>query len=60
MCAFVELGLVFPHQAKGTSPKWPILCRVGRRTTTPSINQSVWHGDRGMRSIECPPLWHVL
>jgi len=37
------LGLVFPHQAKrlawGTSPKWPILCGVGRKTLTQSINQ---------------------
>jgi len=41
MRAFVVLGLVFPHQAKrlswGTSPKWPILCRVQRKT---SVNQS--------------------
>jgi len=41
MCAFVVLGLVFPYQAKrlawGTSPKWPILCRVGCKTTTQSI-----------------------
>jgi len=33
---------VFPHPAKrlvcGTSPKWPILCRVGRKTTTQSTN----------------------
>jgi len=38
MCAFVVLGLVFPYPAKslawGTSPKWPVLCRVGRKTTT--------------------------
>jgi len=29
-----------------TSPKWLILCRVGRKTTTQSINQSCrlcWH-----------------
>ena len=36
MCAFVVLGLVFPYWANGlvcgTSPKWPILCRVGRKT----------------------------
>jgi len=34
MCAFVLLGLVFPHQAKrlawGMSPKWPIMCGSGR------------------------------
>jgi len=38
MCAFVVLGLVFPYQAKrlawGAYPKWPILCRVRRKTTT--------------------------
>jgi len=42
MCPFVVLCLVFPYQAKRlawrTSPKWPILCRVGHKTTT----QSVW------------------
>jgi len=36
MCAFVVLGFVFPYQAKRlaleTSPKLPILCRVGRKT----------------------------
>jgi len=36
MHAFVVFGLVFPYQARrlgcGTSPKWPILCRVGRKT----------------------------
>jgi len=41
MCAFDGLGLVFPHQAKrlawGTSPKWLILCRLGRKTTTGSV-----------------------
>jgi len=35
------LGLVFPYQTKRlvgeTSPKWPILCRVGRKTATQSI-----------------------
>ena len=36
MHAFAVLGLVFfPYQAR--SPKWPILCRVGRKTTTQSI-----------------------
>jgi len=43
MCAFVVLGLVFPYHAKRlarrTSPKWPILCRVGRKKHS-SINQS--------------------
>jgi len=38
MCAFVVLGFVFSIQAKrlfwGTSPKWPILCRLGRKTLT--------------------------
>ena len=24
-----------------TSPKWPVLCRVGRKTTTQAINQSI-------------------
>jgi len=41
---FVVLGLVFPYQAKrlawGTSPKWPILCRMGHKTTTQSIKQT--------------------
>jgi len=45
MCAYVVLGFVFPYQAKllacRTSPKWPILCRVGCKTTTQSINQSI-------------------
>ena len=43
MCAFVVLGLVFPYQAKrlawGASLKWPILCWVGIKTFTQSINQ---------------------
>jgi len=43
MCAFDVLGLVFPYQAKrlawGMSPKSPILCRVGRKILTQSINQ---------------------
>ena len=42
ICAFVALSLVFPYQVKrlawGTSPKWPILCRVGRNTTTQWIS----------------------
>jgi len=49
MCAFVVLHLVFPHQAKrlawGTSPKWPVLCWVGRKTTTQSINLVVVKGE---------------
>jgi len=40
MCTFIVLGLVFPYQAKrlawGTSPKWPILCRMERKTTPQS------------------------
>ena len=44
MCAFVVLGTVFPYQAKrlawGTSPKWPVLCRV-RRKNHNWINQSM-------------------
>jgi len=44
MRAFVVLGFVFPYQAKRlawrTSPKWPILCRVGCKTTTQSISPS--------------------
>jgi len=43
MHAFVVLGIVFPYQVKrsacGTSPKWPILCRVRRKTFTQSLNQ---------------------
>jgi len=38
MCAFVVLRFVFPYQTKrlawGTSQKWPILCPMGRKTTT--------------------------
>jgi len=45
MRAFVVLGFVFPYQAKrlawGTSPKLPILCRVGRKTLTQSIKSCV-------------------
>jgi len=44
MCAFVVLGLVFPYhtkrlasQAWRTSPKWRILCRVGRKTLAQSV-----------------------
>jgi len=47
-CTFLLIGeyvlcFVFPYQAKrlswGTSPKWPILCRIGNKTLT--SNQSV-------------------
>jgi len=42
MHAFVVLGFVIPYQAKRLacrmSPKWPILCQVGSKTLTPSIN----------------------
>jgi len=42
MRAFVVLGFVFPYQAKrlawGTSLKWPILCRMGRKALTQSVN----------------------
>jgi len=42
MCVFVVLGFVFPYQAKRlaweTSPKWPILWRMGCETLTQSIN----------------------
>jgi len=38
MRAFVMLGFVFPCQTKrlvwGRLQKWPILCRVGRKTLT--------------------------
>ena len=55
ICGFVALGLVFPCQATrlawGTSLKWPILCRVGRKTTTQSINQSVSTYFRPLRQI---------
>jgi len=42
MRAFVALGLVFFHTKPRDwlgekSPKWPVLCRVKRKTTTPSI-----------------------
>jgi len=44
MRAFVVLGLVFSYTKPSdwlaeTSVKWPILCRVGRKITTQSINQ---------------------
>jgi len=47
MRAFVVLGLVFfhtkPKDCLGeTSPKLPVLCRVGRKTTT---HQSINHQD---------------
>jgi len=47
MRALVVLGFVFPHQAKRlawrTSPKWPILCRVGRKTLAQSINKQQYY-----------------
>ena len=47
--AFVVLGLVLPYQgkrlARGTSPKWRILCRVGRKTLTRSISVHYWLGN---------------
>ena len=43
MCASVMLCLVCPYQAKRlaleTSPKWPILCQVRRKTLTQSVSQ---------------------
>jgi len=44
MRAFVVLGLVFFHTKPRdwlgkTSPKSPILCRAGRKTTTQPVNQ---------------------
>jgi len=41
MRGYVVLGLVFPYQAK----RLPILRRVGRKTSTQSINQS---GNEGL------------
>jgi len=42
MLASVVLGFIFTYQAKrltcGMSPKWHILCRVGRKTVTQSIS----------------------
>jgi len=42
MHAFVVLGLVFAYQAKrlvwGTFTKWPIVCGVGHKTLTQSVN----------------------
>jgi len=58
MFAVVVFDLVFQYSTKErdwlgrTSPKWPILCRVGRKTLTQSINQSfylwinVWVADK--------------
>jgi len=41
MRAFVVHGLVLPRDwLRETSLTWPILCQVGRRTTTQAINQS--------------------
>ena len=46
MRAFIVLRLIFPYHtiprlARKTSPKLPILCRLGSKTTTQSINQSI-------------------
>jgi len=44
MFAFVVFVSVFSTYWLGrTYPKWPTLCRVGRKSTTQSINQSVFH-----------------
>jgi len=69
MCAFVVLGLVFPCKAEslswGISPKWPILCQVGRKTTT----QSTWYHGVNVKSniassvlkiTEIIKRWHLL
>ena len=44
VCVVCCVGLVSSHNQPRdrlgeTSPKWPILCRVGRKTTTQSISQ---------------------
>ena len=55
MHAFVVLGLVFfdtkPSDWLGeTCPKWPVLCRVGRKPTT----QSTWYlGNLIRESLAC-------
>ena len=36
-----------------TSPKWPILCRVGCKTTTPSVSQSVNATEYSLRLSNC-------
>ena len=45
MRAFVVFGFVYPSWAKwlawGSSPKWPILCRVERKTLPQSITEWV-------------------
>jgi len=46
MCAFVVLGLVFSMPSEEillgeSSLKCPVLCRVGRKTTTQSISQLI-------------------
>ena len=54
MHAFVALVLAFfPHErlVGETSPKWRILCRVGRKTTTRSIGQLL--GCRCVLVIDC-------
>ena len=59
MYAFAVLGLVFPYQAKrlawGTSPNWPVLCWVGRKTTT----QSMYPVVKSVRSLKVVEVaWH--
>ena len=60
------LCLVFPYHAKrlarGTSPKWPILCRVGCKTTTQSMRKwciLMWHW---LSFLVCtiPKIWQSL
>jgi len=59
MRAFVVLGLFFFHTKPRdwlgeTSPKWPVLCRVGRKTTTQSISQCAW-----LVGVLRPMLWYA-
>ena len=42
MRLFVVLALGFFDWLGETSPKWPMLCRVGRKTTTQPISQSLY------------------
>jgi len=60
MCAFIVLSFVFPCQAKRlaqrTSPKWPILCRVGRKTLTQSINWLCWRSLEKTRRSKVEPV----
>ena len=51
---FVLLALVFHYRAKGrTCPKWPILCRVGRKTL---LCPSGWAMYTVSVTFECPRL----